>query len=230
MGPNSITLALLASWVLSTPVAGGEATLGTDSRGIPLACGTGDPSAFEVRAGGSGGAAGLPAGTRGWECIPGAIFADGAGSFRVEVDANGPVSRVSLRVYSFYLMPALNTIVELLDDGQGEDRKAWVPVTRFFGEGVTWKSEVPLTTFIRGDANGDGSVDLSDAVFILFALFAQPQDPRCPDALDSNDDGAVDLSDAVRLLETLFLGGAPLPLPYPGAGIDPTLDLLACLR
>jgi hypothetical protein len=51
--------------------------------------------------------------------------------------------------------------------------------------------------------------------------------PACEDALDANDDGAVDGTDPVYLGNSIFLQGPPIPLPYPGAGEDPTPDALA---
>lgn len=68
--------------------------------------------------------------------------------------------------------------------------------------------------FRRGDSNGDGSVDISDAVFLLLWRFSGGATPGCLDAADSNDDAKHDLSDAVFLLLHLFQGG-PAP-PFPG--------------
>ena len=65
-------------------------------------------------------------------------------------------------------------------------------------------------TFVRGDANGDLELDISDGIFTLSYLFLGGESPECDDAADTNDDGAVDISDAVNLLNFLFLGG-PLP-------------------
>ena len=82
--------------------------------------------------------------------------------------------------------------------------------------------------FIRGDANADSNVELSDAVFTLNHLFLGGSQPVCEDATDTNDDGRVDLSDAIRLLNYLFLGGPSPVTPFPGAGPDPTADDLRC--
>jgi hypothetical protein len=82
--------------------------------------------------------------------------------------------------------------------------------------------------FRRGDANGDGAVDISDPLRILFALFAGAPPLACADAADANDDGAPDIADPVFLLDSLFLGAGALPLPGPGCGIDPTDDALDC--
>jgi hypothetical protein len=81
--------------------------------------------------------------------------------------------------------------------------------------------------FVRGDANADGSLDISDPVKVLLHLFAGGEG-GCEDAMDANDDGALDLTDAVSVLEYLFLGGSvPMP-PFPGRGADPTADDLDC--
>lgn len=87
----------------------------------------------------------------------------------------------------------------------------------------------PIEAFVRGDANSDGGVDVSDAVFVLAGLFIPGADPgSCADAVDTNDDGLSDVSDAVFLLASLFLPGAP-PLPDPvSCGADPTADALDC--
>jgi hypothetical protein len=85
--------------------------------------------------------------------------------------------------------------------------------------------------FLRGDANGDNKVDLSDAVAVLEHLFRGrtiPALPKCFDRADADDNGRVDLSDAVRLLMHLFQGGQAPPAPFPEAGRDPTVDAFVC--
>jgi len=84
-------------------------------------------------------------------------------------------------------------------------------------------------TFRRGDASGNGSIDLEDAVRILFHLFAGSASVRCPDAADFNDDGVLVLSDAINLLSYLFRRGPMPALPGVQCGLDPTEDALeAC--
>ncbi len=85
--------------------------------------------------------------------------------------------------------------------------------------------------FIRGDANADGAIDISDAIYILLYLFRSKnlsRPPDCLDALDVDDDGKVDLSDPISLLDFLFKGGLPPHPPFPLPGIDPTGDSLVC--
>jgi len=79
--------------------------------------------------------------------------------------------------------------------------------------------------FQRGDANGDGGVDISDAVGLLGCKFLGEKCPACRDAADVNDDGELDISDAIGILGFLFLGGDAPAAPGPRAcGPDPSED------
>jgi hypothetical protein len=85
--------------------------------------------------------------------------------------------------------------------------------------------------FRRGDANKDGGVNMSDAIWILNALFSGGPQTECNDAADVNDSGAADISDPVYLSNFLFFGTASAP-PSPGhtaCGPDPTEDALDCI-
>jgi hypothetical protein len=86
----------------------------------------------------------------------------------------------------------------------------------------------PRPLLVRGDANDDGAIDVSDAVFMLLALFRPRAQPGCADALDSNDDGRNDISDPIRLLGFLFRGAPSPPPPFPDCGADMTADGLGC--
>ena len=82
--------------------------------------------------------------------------------------------------------------------------------------------------FIRGDSDGDGHLNITDAVFTLTYLFLGGVHPPCEDAADVDDLGTLGLTDSVYLLNHLFLGGPEPPAPYPTAGVDPTEDALGC--
>ncbi|MCH2365612.1 MAG: hypothetical protein MK554_00115 [Planctomycetes bacterium] len=70
--------------------------------------------------------------------------------------------------------------------------------------------------FRRGDADANGAMQLTDAVFVLLYLFSGGGEPPCMEASDADDNGALQLTDAVYVLLYLFSGGdAP---PAPGAG------------
>ncbi|MBI4600647.1 MAG: PKD domain-containing protein [Planctomycetes bacterium] len=85
------------------------------------------------------------------------------------------------------------------------------------GAGAAW--------FRRGDANADGVVNISDAIFSLGALFLGGASPPCLDAVDANDDGLVNITDPVFLLDWLFRGGGTPPSPGPHeCGPDETPD------
>jgi hypothetical protein len=64
-----------------------------------------------------------------------------------------------------------------------------------------------------GDANSDGSVDISDVVYLIAHIFSGGMAPRWCDYIkghgDANGDGAVDISDAVYLIARIFSGGKP---------------------
>ncbi|HNR98302.1 MAG TPA: lamin tail domain-containing protein [Planctomycetota bacterium] len=81
--------------------------------------------------------------------------------------------------------------------------------------------------FIRGDANADGRVDISDPVKILSYLFGHGV-VSCEDALDANDDGSINIGDAIYLLGYNFTHRAAPPPPFPECGPDPTEDTLRC--
>jgi hypothetical protein len=81
--------------------------------------------------------------------------------------------------------------------------------------------------FRRGDHNGDGSLDISDALSLLGYIFTNGSS-HCMDSGDANDDGGVDVSDAVRVLLHLFGNSGPLPAPHGVCGSDPTPDALSC--
>ena len=79
----------------------------------------------------------------------------------------------------------------------------------------------PELHFLRSDANGDETVNLSDAVFVIAYLFLDGEHPRINEASDINADGALDLADAVYLLNFLYRGGPQPPAPFPGVGAEP---------
>ncbi len=84
-------------------------------------------------------------------------------------------------------------------------------------------------SFIRGDVDGNGSIQITDAIVIAEYLFKAGPRPVCLDAADSNDDSELDVSDPVYLLFFSFLSGSPPPRPFPERGTDPTfLDSLDC--
>ena len=87
--------------------------------------------------------------------------------------------------------------------------------------------------FHRGDANADGSVDISDPLRIFSFLFLGAETPSCLDSADASDDGGIDITDGVFLLRYLFNGAAQPPAPGPpgsdcGSDPDDGGDTLGC--
>jgi hypothetical protein len=82
--------------------------------------------------------------------------------------------------------------------------------------------------FVRGDANRDGTSNISDGIGILNALFLGEGGLPCADAADTNDDGTVNVSDPINLFQSLFVSGGALPEPSSAPGPDPTADSLIC--
>ena len=84
--------------------------------------------------------------------------------------------------------------------------------------------------FLRGDCNGDGDVNLSDAACGLTWLFAGAAEPGCVAALNTNGDADIDIADPVSLLNFLFGGGPAPAAPFPecGPGVLPADPVLGC--
>ena len=61
----------------------------------------------------------------------------------------------------------------------------------------------------RGDANGDGAINVTDIVFLINYLFNETSAPDPLEAGDANCDGKVDIVDIVYLINYLFGEGPP---------------------
>ena len=91
------------------------------------------------------------------------------------------------------------------------------------------RAQDPLpVSFVRGDLNQDGSVDLSDPLKVLIFLFVEGVAPPCLAAGDADDDGEIEILDAVSLLAYLFREGSAPAAPFPDCGPDATSDSLGC--
>jgi hypothetical protein len=101
-------------------------------------------------------------------------------------------------------------------------------LTALFFAGSLSGARLGATDFIRGDANGDGTVSLSDVHKIVSWLFRGQAAPGCLDSADTDDDGALNLTDATKLLNFLALASPPPAPPFPNAGSDTTPSGLTC--
>jgi mono/diheme cytochrome c family protein len=73
--------------------------------------------------------------------------------------------------------------------------------------------EAQAAAFRRGDADQDGALTITDAIFVLNFLFAGGRAPPCTAVANSNGDPNLNITDPVFLLGHLFTGtAAPPPL------------------
>jgi hypothetical protein len=98
--------------------------------------------------------------------------------------------------------------------------QAWSDATS--NDAIILKYSTDLTSFVRGDCDGNGKVAMADPISLLRTLFAGAGEPPCLSACDANGDGDPRgfLSDAIYLLHYLFLRGEPPPPPFPACEGD----------
>lgn len=160
------------------------------------------------------------------------------GEYALTLDAGELIDPTSGRAIRASLQGATITVPTGLNEGFGcpflEDPSPRLecggsggPGPQTGCEGLTIPTE-PHLDFLRGDANVDGRVSLSDALTIRRFLFNCDTPPPCLDAADVADDGSVNVVDVVYTLNTLFFGGEPPALPFPEVGSDPAEDDLSC--
>jgi len=83
-------------------------------------------------------------------------------------------------------------------------------------EDVRFEEEEVTSTraFKRGDCNGDGAINLSDAVFLAKILKSTEEAVFCADACDANDDGMLDPEDLSKILAMIFQSKAAVLCDY----------------
>ncbi len=148
---------------------------------------------------------------------------EGAGLMTV---ASVPASVTGTRIDSLEPEKSYELWVNAFDhSGNAADHSEVSPLL------LTTLSEPPGPSFLRGDSNGDGRINLGDPMEILFHLFHGNRDLQCLDASDLDDDGEVLMNDSIFGLTYLFLGGqAPTTPGVRYCGPDPTDDdALDCL-
>jgi hypothetical protein len=82
---------------------------------------------------------------------------------------------------------------------------------------------------VRGDANADGVLDLTDAVAIALYLFGgRPNLVECQAAADADSSGGLDIADPLFILRYIFQLGAEPGSPFPECGADPLEGAASC--
>jgi hypothetical protein len=128
------------------------------------------------------------------------VPAEGCGPFRLDV--TDIVPEVSLADTT----PPILAVWSVNCDGIPSECFEWIPLDPSLQcGGISRKNR-------DGDANSDGIVDISDAVYVIKYLFGGERRP-CFNAADVNNDGQLDVSDAIQLLSKLFGPGRALLAP-----------------
>jgi hypothetical protein len=88
-----------------------------------------------------------------------------------------------------------------------------IKATGFTGgnETKTIKFNINAVSYIFGDANHDGMVNISDVVYLISYIFAGGPAPTPLQSGDANGDCFVNISDGVYLIAYIFSGG-PAPI------------------
>ena len=79
-----------------------------------------------------------------------------------------------------------------------------------FGEWSHLASFVVGHSYTCGDANGDRTVNVGDAVYVINYIFKSGKNPDPLEAADANCDGSRNVGDAVYVINYIFKGG-PAP-------------------
>jgi hypothetical protein len=106
----------------------------------------------------------------------------------------------------------------LVDSGGGNADFNWTPIAAERGShtitfrvtdsfGLTDTKQMLAQVYVCGDANGDGSVDISDVVYLISYIFSGGSAPAPLLAGDANCDQTIDISDVVYLISYIFSGG-----------------------
>ncbi|MFH2055319.1 MAG: dockerin type I repeat-containing protein [bacterium] len=135
------------------------------------------------------------------------IFVDSAGFEFDFIDVYGAT-------YDQEYKPDTNAwITPVLDEA-----KRYHFIVRTRDDGGNWEfNENVLGDYIAGDANGDGIVNVTDAVFLIQYIFNHGPAPVPLVSGDANCDGLVNVTDAVYLIQYIFAGG-PAPADPNGDG------------
>jgi hypothetical protein len=78
-----------------------------------------------------------------------------------------------------------------------------------WGDWSEVRSFVTEVTWVCGDINNDGDVNLNDITYLLQYLYNEVPAPAIPEACTVNNDAQINLNDAVALINFLYNEGAP---------------------
>jgi hypothetical protein len=120
--------------------------------------------------------------------------------YEAYVDGPGQVVRMTFQAVGYGVSDVIFRKTEMLN---------WHDSTITMQDSLNGQVVVGAMPFLCGDANGDGSIDISDAVYLISYIFSGGAAPVPLLAGDANCDHAVDVSDVVYLISYIFSGGRP---------------------
>ena len=68
---------------------------------------------------------------------------------------------------------------------------------------------VEVVSYVAGDADGSGEVDIDDVVYLISYIFSGGPEPDPMEAGDADSSGDIDIDDVVYLINYIFSGGPP---------------------
>lgn len=137
---------------------------------------------------------------------PGMLICMAGGGFGYYPEINDPDNSEHTITYSLYpdWMSVSNDSIVGTAPGYADTTSFRVMVT----DGVSFDSaDVSVVIYVCGDADGSGTPDIDDVVFLIGYIFAGGSAPDPLDQGDADCSGAIDIDDCVYLIEYIFSGG-----------------------
>ena len=103
----------------------------------------------------------------------------------------------------------------LVGSHQNEAEDSAGTTTGFHGQVRVVRFDPTWPSFVRGDADGDLQVNLTDAYLIAAYFSGVGTEPPCLQALDADASGDLAGADVFLLLRHIFLGEIAPATPYP---------------
>ena len=134
-------------------------------------------------------------------------LADGSHAFRIVANSasaivegtEGAVMTVTLNIAAG--MRAGNYSIGLTDNSLSvKDNDNIAQTTKLADASSTLTVSNTAGSIIMGDVNGDGDVDISDAIMVVYRSLNKPLACFNEDAADMNGDSEIDLSDAINII------------------------------
>ncbi len=131
----------------------------------------------------------------------------GADMYQMQLDSSATFSGAKLMDTS---MAGTHCDVDNLDEGATYYWRVRAHNSMGWGDWSAAWSFTTEVTWICGDINDDGDLNIFDITYVILYLYVDGPPPPNPDAADVNSDGTIDIFDATYMITFLYLGG-PAP-------------------